>query len=53
MITNFSYWKISPEELKFTFSMDNVPRTKHAYTGEIEPDYTLPSERGKKIPNPA
>lgn len=33
--------------------MDNVPRTKHAYTGEIEPDYTLPSERGKKIPNPA
>lgn len=21
--------------------------------GEIEPDYTLPSERGEKIPNPA
>ena len=29
--------------------MDNIPRTKHAHTGEIEPDYTFPSERGKKF----
>ena len=32
-ITKFSSWKISPEELTFTFSMENALRTKHAHTG--------------------
>ena len=51
-ITRFSYWKISPEQLKFTFSVENVQRTKHAHTGRNWAWLYPPKWKGKKFQIP-